>query len=42
MKLKPIVPKHTEKPLMGLKSSRNFVVLNAVETILFGTEKIKI
>ena len=28
------VPKATEKPIMGLKSDKNFIVANAVETIL--------
>jgi hypothetical protein len=28
------VPKHNEKPVMGLKSNKNFIVTNAVENIL--------
>ena len=28
------VPKKDEKPLMGLKSNKNFIVTNAVENIL--------
>jgi hypothetical protein len=31
---KPAVPKIAEKPIMGLKSDKNFIVSNAVETIL--------
>jgi len=31
---KPNVPKRTEKPVMGLKTTKNFVVSNAVENIL--------
>jgi len=31
---KPSVPKRSEKPVMGLKTSKNFVVSNAVENIL--------
>lgn len=32
--VKPIVPKKDEKPIMGLKSNKNFIVSNAVENIL--------
>ena len=28
------VPKHEEKPIMGLKTNKNFIVSNAVENIL--------
>ena len=31
---KPAVPRVHEKPIMGLKSDKNFIVANAVETIL--------
>ncbi|XP_065054052.1 enkurin-like [Rhopilema esculentum] len=31
---KPAVPKHTEKPVMGLKSNRNFITNNAVDNIM--------
>jgi hypothetical protein len=33
---KPAVPKKDEKPIYGLKSSKNFIVSNAVENILSG------
>lgn len=33
-KKRPAVPKHTEKPLMGLRSTKNFVTTNAVENIM--------
>ena len=33
---KPAVPKKDEKPIMGLKTNKNFVVTNAVENILAG------
>jgi len=33
---KPTVPKKDEKPIMGLKSSKNFIISNAVENILSG------
>lgn len=33
-KLKAPVPKRDEKPVMGLKSSKNFITTNAVEVIL--------
>ena len=33
-KARPPVPKHTEKPLMGLKSNKDFVKTNAVENIM--------
>lgn len=28
------MPKHTEKPIMGLQTNKNFIVSNAVENIL--------
>ena len=31
---KPPVPKHTEKPVMGIKSNKNFINTNAVENIM--------
>ncbi len=31
---RPPVPKKDEKPIMGLKSNKNFIVTNAVENIL--------
>lgn len=31
---RPAVPKHTEKPLMGVKSNKNFITTNAVENIM--------
>jgi len=31
---RPPVPKHTEKPVMGLKSNKNFITNNAVENIM--------
>ena len=31
---RPYVPKHTEKPLMGIKSNKNFINANAVENIM--------
>jgi hypothetical protein len=31
---KPPVPKATERPLMGLRSTKNFIAANAIETIL--------
>lgn len=36
---KPDVPKLDEKPIMGLKSDKNFITANAVEVILMGTKK---
>ena len=33
-KSKPAVPKHNEKPLMGIKSNKDFVKTNAVENIM--------
>lgn len=39
VKVKPAVPSRTEKPLMGLQSSKNFVTANAIETILSETKK---
>lgn len=33
---KPAVPRRTEKPILGLQSSKDFVVGNAVENILAG------
>lgn len=36
---RPPVPKRDEKPIMGLKSNKNFVVTNAVENILSLTQK---
>lgn len=32
--MKPDIPKANEKPIMGLKSNKNFIVSNAVENIL--------
>lgn len=31
---RPAVPKHTEKPLMGLRSNKNHITTNAVENIM--------
>jgi len=39
-KLKPDVPKKSELPVMNLVSSKNFVVANAVETILASPRKV--
>jgi len=36
---KPAVPKRTEKPVMGLVSSKNFITANAVENILSQAQK---
>ena len=33
---KPKIPPPTEKPIMGLKSNKNFIISNAVENILSG------
>lgn len=30
---RPPVPKHDDKPLMGLKTTKNFITTNAVENI---------
>jgi hypothetical protein len=35
-KIRPPVPKNDEKPLMGLKSNKNYIVLNAIDNILAG------
>ena len=34
IKKKPSVPKHDEKPLMGIRSNKNFINTNAVESIM--------
>ena len=34
---KPTVPSRAEKPVMGLQTTKNFLVANAVENILAGT-----
>jgi len=39
-KLKPTVPKKEEKPVMNLVTSKNFVVANAVETILAAPKRV--
>eukprot|EP00744_Colponema_vietnamica_P000816 GILI01001417.1.p1 GENE.GILI01001417.1~~GILI01001417.1.p1 ORF type:complete len:208 (+),score=65.36 GILI01001417.1:65-688(+) len=39
-KVKPSVPKSSERPLMGLRSTKNFVVSNAVENILAAPKKV--
>lgn len=39
-KLKPDVPKRYEKPLMGLHSNKNYIVLNAIDNILAGNNTI--
>jgi len=39
-KLKPDVPKTSDKPVMNLVTSKNFVVANAVETILAAPKKV--
>jgi hypothetical protein len=39
-KLKPDVPKKTDMPVMNLVTSKNFVVANAVETILAAPKKV--
>ena len=31
---RPAVPEHTEKPVMGLKSNKNFITTNAVDNIM--------
>lgn len=33
-KKKPSVPNHSEKPLMGIRSNKNFIKTNAVENIM--------
>ncbi|EDO42950.1 predicted protein [Nematostella vectensis] len=33
-KRRPAVPKHSEKPLMGIRSNKNFITTNAVENIM--------
>jgi hypothetical protein len=33
---KPYVPRKTDKPIMGLKTNKNFITANAVEAILQG------
>ena len=38
---KPSVPKKTEKPTMGLKSDKNFIVSNAIENILSTARKME-
>lgn len=40
-KMKPDVPKTSEAPVMNLVSSKNFVVANAVETILAAPKKVQ-
>jgi len=37
---KPPVPKLDEKPIMGLKSDKNFITANAVDVILMGKKLI--
>jgi len=32
--VRPEIPKKDEKPIMGLKSNKNFIISNAVENIL--------
>merc|ERR1719231_1742270 len=39
-KLKPDVPKTSDLPVMNLVTSKNFVVANAVETILAAPKKV--
>merc|ERR1719213_604265 len=39
-KLKPDVPKTSDMPVMNLVTSKNFVVANAVETILAAPKKV--
>ena len=36
---KPAVPKVDEKPIMGLKSDKNFITSNAVDVILMAPKK---
>ncbi|KAK3749921.1 hypothetical protein QZH41_017374 [Actinostola sp. cb2023] len=31
---RPVVPKHDDKPLMGIRSNKNFITTNAVENIM--------
>merc|ERR1719379_2908335 len=38
-KNKPSIPKKDDKPIMNLATSKNFVVANAVETILAAPKK---
>jgi hypothetical protein len=33
---KPNVPRREEKPILGLKTNKNFIIANAVENILAG------
>ena len=35
-KAQEIAPKKEEKPILGLKSNKNFIITNAVENILSG------
>jgi len=35
-KIRPPIPKKDEKPLMGLQSNKNYIVLNAIDNILAG------
>ena len=34
------VPKATDKPILGLKSHKNFIVTNAIENILSNAKKV--
>jgi hypothetical protein len=36
---KPLVPRVAEKPVLGMSSGKNFIVANAVETILSSARK---
>lgn len=36
---KPSIPSRMDKPIMGLKSDKNFITANAVDVILMGTKK---
>ena len=38
---KPSVPKKNERPTMGLKSDKNFIVSNAIENILSTAKRIE-
>jgi hypothetical protein len=38
---KPTVPRKDEKPVLGLKTNKNFITSNAVDVILQGKLRIK-
>jgi len=38
---KPNIPHLNEKPILGLRSNKNFIVTNAIETIISNARKIE-